>query len=123
MTEQMLHLFIRGCTNAFQLQMDSQYDETTLVLGFPQYCAEILSNINNINAGKRPARICVCTCVYTCLCVHVCTHIYRYMHICIYTVYIYTYIYMCIYCISSFTTVMSIPNTEREQDRPGRRWL
>lgn len=41
---------------------------------------------------------CVCTCVDTCTCV-MCTH---------------THIY-----IFSFTTVMSIPNLEKEQDRPG----
>lgn len=94
MTEQMFHLLIRGCTNAFQLQMDSRWGETTLILGFPQYCAEILSNINSINTGKCP--VCICVCVYMCLRVCMCVHIY------------------CMY-ISSFTTVMSIPNIERNR--------
>lgn len=83
---------IRGCTNAFQPQVDPAQ-----VKG-----VETLSNISKTSTlGNVQRRSSVAYTVY----------------ICIYT-YIYTYIpYICVYIF--FTTVISIPDSDREQDRPG----
>lgn len=61
MTEEMFHLLIRGCTNAFQLHITEMklhsftVFSTRLCLNPQQY--------HNINTGASPVCICVCVCM------------------------------------------------------------
>lgn len=89
---------VRACTNAFQPQVDPAQVKARSA---PNWAETLRSTSKTSTLGNVHCRSSV--------------SIY-----CI--IRIYVYIYTCIYCISVyifFTTVISIPNTDREQDRPG----